>query len=211
MPPTTGQRMHVHPVPSGPCLALQLQRNTRRCWQLLLQYPPLVPLLEPHLIARCTRFDADRRLSRSFFRWKTAARRKHEATLRWATSGLSERLLRADPGGELLTRAFAVAESRLSESHDASDLRHLFELHRAFTDYRVERSRLVARYAHVVAQVVAESRVPLQEFEDTLHDGIVQLAAAPAAYRAGRSTSFEAFVRQWFGQQLGSRPEETAA
>jgi hypothetical protein len=39
----------------------------------------------------------------------------------------------------------------------------------------------------------------------------VQLAAAPAAYRADRSTSFEVFVRHWFGQQLGLRPQETAA
>ena len=203
--------MHAHTAPSAPCPALQLQRNTRRCWQLLLEWASLAPLLEPDLIARCTRVDAERKLSRSFFRWKTAVRRNHEATLRWAAAALSERLFRADPSGDLLTKAVAAAESRLSESREAKDHRHLFALHRAFADYRSERSRLVARYAPVVAQVVAESQVPLQDFEDSLHDAIVRLASAPAAYRADRSASFEAFVRQRFGQELSARPGESAA
>lgn len=203
--------MHAHTAPSGPCPALQLQRNTRRCWQLLLEYPSLASRLEPDLIERCTRDNAERRLSRSFFRWKSAVRRNHEATLRWAAVGLSERLFRADPSGDLLTKAVAAAEAKLSASREAADQRHLFALHRAFAEYRGERSRLVARYAPVVAEVIAEATVPLQDFEDSLHDAIVRLAAAPAAYRADRSDSFEAFVRQWFGQQLGAQAEHSAA
>ncbi len=203
--------MYIHTAPPAPCAALQLQRAARRCWLLLLQHPPLASALDPELLARCTRDDADRRLSRSFLRWRTAARRRNDAALRWAASGLSERLFRADPVGELLSRALSMAEPLLSASREASDIGHLFALHRAFADYRSERSRLVARYAHVIEQLVAASQVDPQDFEDTLHDGIVRLASAPAAYRADRSESFEAFVREWLAQQLGLQGQESAA
>ncbi len=203
--------MHIYAAPPAPCAAQQLQHTAQRCWQLLLEHRRLASSLEPELLARCTRDVADRRLSRSFLRWKSAVRRDNEAALRWAACGLSERLFRADPAGDMLSWALSLVEPIFSKSREVDEFGHLFALQRAFADYRSQRSRLVARYAHVVEQLVAASRVQPEDFEDTLHDGIVRLAAAPAAYRADRSESFEAFAREWLPQQLGLRRQESAA
>ncbi len=211
MPRKNDHPMQLHAAPPAPCAAQQLQRTAQSCWQLLLQHRPLATALEPELLARCTRDDADRKLSRSFLRWKSAVRRRNKATLRWAASGLSERLFRADPTGDMLSRALSLVDPILSQSREVAELGHLFALHRAFAEYRSQRSRLVARYAHVVEQLLAASQIQPEDFEDTLHDGIVRLAAAPAAYRADRSDSFEAFAREWLAQELGLRRQESAA